>query len=284
MKRFLFLIAVTLCGSLGAATLSPVQLLNPAGSTSGQAIVSNGASSAPTWGTIPASGLSQITANTVLGNPTASSAAPTAVGLPSCSTSASALLYTTNSGFSCNTAVNAAQLGGATFAAPGAIGGTTPGSGAFTTLSASGTFTPSQTSGIVGTTTNNNANAGSVGEYVTSSASAVSLTSGTAANITSISLTAGDWNVWGNVQFVPAGTTTQAQAIASVSTTSATHAAPPYMGIVSASIAAGLNQTAGAPMQRLSLSSTTTVYLVATGAFSVSTETASGVIQARRVR
>lgn len=39
------------------------------------------------------------------------------------------------------TGVNAAQLGGATFSAPGAIGGGTPGSGAFTTLDASGAIT-----------------------------------------------------------------------------------------------------------------------------------------------
>lgn len=43
--------------------------------------------------------------------------------------------------------LNAAQLNGATFAAPGAIGGTTPGSGAFTTLSASGVITSTVVTG-----------------------------------------------------------------------------------------------------------------------------------------
>jgi hypothetical protein len=52
-------------------------------------------------------------------------------------------------------------------ASPPAIGGTAANAGSFTTLSATGNFTPSQTNGIVGTTTNNNANAGSVGEFVT---------------------------------------------------------------------------------------------------------------------
>jgi len=68
-----------------AATLLPVQLLNPTGSSSGQAICSAGASSVPAW----------------------------------CS-------------------VNAGTLGGATFAAPGPIGSTTPSAGAFTALNASG--------------------------------------------------------------------------------------------------------------------------------------------------
>lgn len=76
-------------------------------------------------------------ANSVLGNATGSTAPATSLAVPSCSTSASALAYTTNTGFSCNSAVNAAQLGGATFASPGAIGGSTPAAGSFTTLSGS---------------------------------------------------------------------------------------------------------------------------------------------------
>lgn len=75
--------------------------------------------------------------NTVLGNATAGSAVPTALAVATCSTSSSALNWTTNTGFGCNTSINAATLGGATFAAPGAIGGGTPSTGAFTTLTAS---------------------------------------------------------------------------------------------------------------------------------------------------
>ena len=47
------------------------------------------------------------------------------------------------------TSVNAATLGGATFAAPGAIGGTTPAAGAFTTLTAN-SLTLNKTSGTAG--------------------------------------------------------------------------------------------------------------------------------------
>jgi len=65
------------------------------------------------------------------------------------------------------------------------------------TLGVTGAFTPGQTTGIVGTTTNNNAQAGSVGEYVESVVANVSFTTsgGPGNNITSISLTAGDWDV-----------------------------------------------------------------------------------------
>lgn len=51
--------------------------------------------------------------NTVLGNATSGSAAPTALAIGSCSTSASALIWTTNTGFSCNTAI-AVPLSGIT--------------------------------------------------------------------------------------------------------------------------------------------------------------------------
>lgn len=79
--------------------------------------------------------------NTALVNATAGSAVPTAGALPSCSANTSALSWTTNSGFGCNNSVNAGTLGGATFASPVSIGGGTPGTGAFTTLSASTSLT-----------------------------------------------------------------------------------------------------------------------------------------------
>ena len=50
-------------------------------------------------------------------------------------------------------------------AAPGPIGNTTPSTGAFTTLSASGLISPTSTVGIAGTITNDNVQAGSIGEY-----------------------------------------------------------------------------------------------------------------------
>lgn len=65
-----------------------------------------------------------------------------------------------------------------------------------------GAISPSETAGIVGTSTNNLANAGSVGEIVFSRVgkdSAKSLTSGFTSNVTRITLTSGDWDCrgWG---------------------------------------------------------------------------------------
>jgi len=156
-----------------------------------------------------------------------------------------------------------------------------------TTITASSTITPSQTAGIVGTTTNNNANAGSVGEYISStvaSGSAVSLTSGTPANVTSISLTAGDWDVFGAVDFNVGATTVVQLFGGSASTTSATNTSGSVF--FSPGFAAGVTTTAGGaiPTIRLSLASTTTVYLVAQSNFTVSTMSAYGFIGARRRR
>lgn len=75
--------------------------------------------------TIPLGVLQQGATNTILGNATSGTANYTALAIGSCSTSASAVNWTTNTGWGCNTAINAAQLGGATFASPGQIGGTT---------------------------------------------------------------------------------------------------------------------------------------------------------------
>jgi hypothetical protein len=90
-------------------------------------------------GLVTTADLATQSANTVLANVTGSNASPTAFAMPSCSTTSSALTWTSGAGFACNAAINASQLGGATFAAPGSIGSTTPNTGAFTSLSASGT-------------------------------------------------------------------------------------------------------------------------------------------------
>lgn len=60
MKRLISAFIALACASAFGATLNPIQLLNPTGSTSGQAILSTGASSAPTWGGISAASLTGI--------------------------------------------------------------------------------------------------------------------------------------------------------------------------------------------------------------------------------
>lgn len=357
MKRIFASFAALLAASASvAATLAPVQLLNPSGSTAGQAIVSNGPGSAPAWATVTAGGLTPIGANTVYGNFTGSSASPIANAVPSCSTSNSALKYTSDTGLSCGTtfalttgnlsqfaSTTSAQLAGVisdetgsgalvfgtsptlttpviasivntgtltlptstdtlvgrattdtltnkTLTTPtingaslsGTFSGTPTFSGAVTFSS---TLTPSQTSGIVGTTTNNNANAGSFGEYQAAAPGAISLTTGTAANIASVSLAAGDWDVDCTAIFIPAGGTTVSSLNAAVTTTSAT-----LPGATSAQTTFNLTFTTGAaqgfpvPTVRVSLASTTTTYCVGAAAFGVSTMQGQGIIRARRVR
>ena len=189
-----------------------------------------------------------------------------------------------------NNAVNtslAGQTGTGTF-----VGATSPtlvtpvlGAASATSLSFS------STSGIIGTTTNNNAAAGSVGQLISSvvtAASGITFTTNVAANVTSISLTAGDWDVIGNVTFIPVLTTTRVYITDGwISLTSATlpdqslYASLPYVntGFVSSTYI-GFN----VPSLRVSISGTTTVYLSILGAFDTSTLKACGGIYARRVR
>jgi len=151
-------------------------------------------------------------------------------------------------------------------------------------------ITFSSTSGIIGTTTNNDASAGSVGELISStiaSGSAVSLSTGTAANVTSISLTAGDWQVWGNVTFVVSGGVTNATyQRAWTSLTSATAPDASLMTATSnnAGVTFAVNPGIMTPTLRVSISGTTTVYLSAQSAFSASTTSVCGGIYARRLR
>ncbi|AHI64094.1 hypothetical protein [Burkholderia thailandensis] len=105
MKRILVSALLALSSLAFGATLAPIQLLNPAGSTSGQAIVSTGPSTAPAWGSIGAGSLSPIGANSVLANATGATASPTAVAMPSCSGTNNALRWTAGTGFTCASSI-----------------------------------------------------------------------------------------------------------------------------------------------------------------------------------
>lgn len=150
-------------------------------------------------------------------------------------------------------------------------------------------ITFSTTSGIIGTTTNNNAAAGSVGEYISSTVligGAVGLSSGSGINITSISLTAGDWDVFGTFAYLAAvGTATVAYG-SSINTVTGTMAVAPNGGYT---IFPANNQTGISPVItlgtiRMSLATTTTVFLIGFGNFSGSTASGYGFIGARRAR
>jgi hypothetical protein len=142
---------------------------------------------------------------------------------------------------------------------------------------------------LLGTTTNDNAAAGVVGEYVESVVlidSAISLTTGANANVTSISLSAGDWDVSGVIGIIPAATTSMTFLLGGISSTSATM--PPdargrFLDRRPAYVPGG-QMMFPLPTTRFSLSSTTSIYLVAQEHFTVSTCGAFGAISARRVR
>jgi hypothetical protein len=151
-----------------------------------------------------------------------------------------------------------------------------------------GSVTPPQLAGIVGTTTNNNANAGAIGEYISSQVTAggTGLTSGVASNVTSISLTAGDWDVSGSIFVNQAAGTTLSLVQASINTTSATNqgATTGYCTYLQTTFTTSGGSGIPVPTLRLSLSTTTTVYLVVAATFGVSTAGAGGFLRARRMR
>ena len=150
----------------------------------------------------------------------------------------------------------------------------------------------SSTSGVIGTTTNDSAAALSVGELLSTVVlvgAPVALTTATAANIATLSLTAGDWDVWGSVWTNPAAGTTTTKVQAAVSQTTATLPTTPALG-TSLSVLTGITTAATEAVvlqtgaTRISLAGTTSVYLVASVTFSVSTMGGYGAIYARRRR
>jgi hypothetical protein len=155
---------------------------------------------------------------------------------------------------------------------------------------ANGSITVSQTAGVIGTTTNNDAAAGSVGEVISAvnagGGSAINLTTATAAAVTSISLTAGDWDVYGSVVYSNGATTNLVSARGFISTAVSLISAE-FSAIVDYGTAGlVLNGTIGltCPPRRVSISSTTTIYLVAYANFTIDVCTAYGQIYARRRR
>lgn len=142
---------------------------------------------------------------------------------------------------------------------------------------------------LPGTATNDNAAAGKVGEIIESTVlagSAVSLTTNVQTTVTSISLTAGDWDVWGNIIYSAGGSTVTTLAIGAISTVAATLPTAPAGGGYGLWIGSvtGIAPGVIAGKRRISIASTTTVYLIAYTNFTTSTLAAYGYIGARRAR
>jgi hypothetical protein len=143
------------------------------------------------------------------------------------------------------------------------------------------------TYGIVGVTNASSAGAGYVGEVIESniaSGSAVTLTSGTNANVTSITLTAGDWEVSGAVNFVTTSATLSLGegAISGTTATLTTTGQEGFAGPIQTS--ASTTTGCAVPARRITVSATTTYYLVALANFSGTSCKAYGTIHAQRRR
>lgn len=157
-------------------------------------------------------------------------------------------------------------------------------------LTTAATLTPIAitSAAVSGTNTNNNAAAGIIGEFVSSTVavgSAVGLTTATTANVTSISLTGGDWYVTGVVDYHPAATTSITAFSQGSSSTSATLGSQDtYSKKVQAALIPNTDFSEVIPETRISISATTTIYLVANATFTASTLSAYGTISARRAR
>lgn len=143
---------------------------------------------------------------------------------------------------------------------------------------------------LLGSATNDNATAGNIGEFLTATvaqASAIAMTTGTAITLVSLPLTAGDWDIYSAVGFIPAGTTTITSLQGSLSTTTNTQNLVPGSAItfVCASFTPGnVPIIYNITPNRVSISTTTTYFLVGTAAFATSTMGGFGYIGARRVR
>ena len=134
------------------------------------------------------------------------------------------------------------------------------------------------------TATNDNASSGNVGQYLNATATVASVVTATVTDIATLSLPPGDWDVWGNVESLPS-TATVTSFSAWLNTTSATDPGFPNGGAYFLSpLSHTANLASPLGMMRLSLASTTTVYLSANATFTGTSEGVSGFIGARRAR
>lgn len=143
------------------------------------------------------------------------------------------------------------------------------------------------TNGISGVTDGGNAQAGVVGEYtnrVLATGSALSLVNTLETNVLSMTLSPGDWNVSGCVIFVgTTATATRVQAgIGVVTNVIALDGSQCFQALNETSLSFTTSVTI--PIQRVSTSISTNVFLVGQGNFSSGTMAACGQIVARRVR
>lgn len=290
---------------LPTATNAALGIVRPDNSTI--TIAGGVLSSTNSGGTVSSVGLSMPTGFTVTGSPVTGTgtltanftSAPTGSGAfvlansPTITspTLSSPVLGTPTSGTLTNCTIPSSGITGLGTGVGTALTTAVTGSGGIV-LATSPTIT---TPAIVGVSNGSNASSGNVGEYISSTvvfASAVALTSGSNSNITSISLTAGDWDLTAIGSFNLAATTNVTQLGVGIGTTSGT-----FLGTTNptqySQVLFGSGQVLGTSFSiysipsfytRVSISGTTTYFLIALGTFTVSTCAAYGSLQARRVR
>lgn len=141
---------------------------------------------------------------------------------------------------------------------------------------------------VTGVTDGSDAAAGKVGERISASivqASAVSLTTATPKTVTSISLTAGDWDVTAIGAITGASTGTVFDVAIGGTTNSLTGTVLGDTRCQTPTVSlTGADATLMVPAARISISSTTTYYLIVQETFTIGSPKAYGRISARRVR
>jgi len=161
------------------------------------------------------------------------------------------------------------------------------------TLNSAGTGNVLQVSGVTvssgqypGETTTGSATAGNVGEIITATvtrATNTAITTATPKSITSISLTAGDWDVSGVAGYSISGS---AASLAGVGISTTTNTMPGFDSgaqvIITAAFSVG-DSMITSPVTRISISGTTTVFLIGTLTYA-GTATCYATIRARRAR
>lgn len=136
--------------------------------------------------------------------------------------------------------------------------------------------------GITGLTTGTAAAAGIVGQVLEAVGTSTSLTTATNANTVTLSLTAGEWEVSDSLQITNSANVSALSF--GTSTTSATFPTNWYERYsITTTISTGSSIRQGAT-RRVRVTTTTTLYLVASATFASGTCTALGYIRAQRVR
>lgn len=117
--------------------------------------------------------------------------------------------------------------------------------------------------------------------------SSATLANATVADVAGVSLTAGQWLCYGQVHFIPAGSTTVSSVSASINNASITQPAigsSSSLGTENATLTTGAVEDISLAPTTFKLASTTTIFLNAKASFATSTMTAGGRIECLRSR